>query len=70
LQLANISGNFRKTISMKLSDKLKRQPGDFSQRGKSPYSSARSPPDGFLFSMPYNNSCCKNYGGFGLLTGL
>jgi hypothetical protein len=30
-------------VIKKQSGKLKRQPGDFPQRGKSPYSSARSP---------------------------
>jgi hypothetical protein len=36
-------GNIPKTMIKQQSGKLKRQPGDFPQRGKSPNSSARSP---------------------------
>jgi hypothetical protein len=36
-------GSISKPVIKQQSGKLKRQPGDFPQQGKSPYSSARSP---------------------------
>jgi hypothetical protein len=47
-ELGDRKGNISKTMKKKQSGKLKRQPGDFPQTGKSPYSSARSPLQGIL----------------------
>jgi len=57
-------GKIKPAVSLllgKQSGKLIRQPADFPQRGKSAYSSARSPPDDFLISLP---DCNNNWHSF------